>query len=273
MTGDWSFLAAAVGVCSVEKGPTRVYQGLVGQLDPGPGRFCLGKSDFHRIHIFMFEIHRLSKSIDGRRLFGPISFHLAPGEILFVVGPSGTGKTLLLRLLSCLDVLPTGSELLLHGKTPSQHGLPHWRRQCIYCPQSSNLLMPGTPHELFGKVTSYRSLHGQTEDLLDLPHLVTTLGLEPSVLSQQWCKLSGGQSQRISLAIAVALRPSVLLLDEPSSALDQASTLLLEKILKESRYALIWVSHDPGQPGRVGGRVLQLATGEINDVSVASGCE
>jgi ABC-type phosphate transport system ATPase subunit len=81
------------------------------------------------------------------------------------------------------------------------------------------------------------------------------------VLNQQWVELSGGQAQRVQLAIAIALHPLVLLLDEPTSALDPESTRRAEAVLKNCGAALIWVSHDPGQPGRVGGRVLSLPLG------------
>lgn len=64
------------------------------------------------------------------------------------------------------------------------------------------------------------------------------------------------------IAIAVALRPSVILLDEPTSALDPGSVELTEAVLKECGSACVWVSHDPTQPKRVGGRVLELPSGE-----------
>lgn len=73
----------------------------------------------------------------------------------------------------------------------------------------------------------------------------------------------GGQAQRVVLAIAVALRPSVLLLDEPTSALDPESARLAEAVLKGCGSACVWVSHDPLQPLRVGGRLLELPSGAL----------
>jgi ABC-type sulfate/molybdate transport systems ATPase subunit len=65
----------------------------------------------------------------------------------------------------------------------------------------------------------------------------------------------------VVIAIAVALRPPILLLDEPTSALDPESAKLAEAVFKASGSACVWVSHDPAQPGRVGGRVLDLPAG------------
>lgn len=82
------------------------------------------------------------------------------------------------------------------------------------------------------------------------------MGLEPSLLTQAWPTLSGGQAARAALAISLALRPSVLLLDEPTAACDPVAAAKVEQALKASGAALVWVSHDPEQPRRVGGRVL-----------------
>jgi ABC-type phosphate transport system ATPase subunit len=79
----------------------------------------------------------------------------------------------------------------------------------------------------------------------------------------------GGQAQRVSLAVAVALRPAVLLLDEPTSALDPESSAKVESVLAGCGAALLWVTHDAAQPGRVGGRQLELPGGEVSPVEAA----
>ncbi|KAK9785516.1 hypothetical protein WJX73_009532 [Symbiochloris irregularis] len=105
----------------------------------------------------------------------------------------------------------------------------------------------------------------------DLPALIHDLGLEQPVLNQPWSELSGGQAQRIILAIFLALKPSFLLLDEPTSALDLVSTTKVERVLKASGAGLVWVTHDDAQPVRVSGRLLQLPLGtEVPIESVAS---
>jgi ABC-type glutathione transport system ATPase component len=81
----------------------------------------------------------------------------------------------------------------------------------------------------------------------------------------------GGQAQRVALAVAVALQPSVLLVDEPTSACDLDSARRVEAVLKGCGAAVIWVTHDPGQPPRVGGRQLELPSGEVSEVELLEG--
>lgn len=73
--------------------------------------------------------------------------------------------------------------------------------------------------------------------------------------------MQGGQAQRVTLAICLALKPSFLLLDEVTSALDHEAALKVERLLKESKAACIWVTHEDAQVSRVGGRCLQLPLG------------
>jgi ABC-type iron transport system FetAB ATPase subunit len=212
--------------------------------------------------ILMLVVDNLRKYIDRKLVFGPVSFKLEAGQVVFIKGPSGAGKTLMLRLISCLDI-PIDKNLpvmMLDGKNPYQCGLEQWRRQVMYVPQG-RVAMQGTPSEFWGTVVSYKTNIGR--ETLDLKELVTTVGLERSVLDSQWSELSGGQAQRVALSIAVALTPSVLLLDEPTSALDHSAALLVEEMLKKSGCALLWVSHTEHQAERVGGRILQL-TSQIN---------
>lgn len=85
------------------------------------------------------------------------------------------------------------------------------------------------------------------------------------VLNQPWTELSCGQAQRVSIAIAIALKPSVLLLDEPTSNLDSESIRRVENLIKhQSELAVIWVTHDPGQAIRLGSRILELPFGTVS---------
>ncbi|GLC33448.1 hypothetical protein PLESTB_000076700 [Pleodorina starrii] len=208
----------------------------------------------------VLEVRNLRRDVADRNILSNISFTLEAGEILFVRGPSGVGKSLLLRALACLDH-PQGGTLLLHGSPPAHVGYPAWRTAVSYVPQSRASSLRGTPAELYFNAQRFAAQRARPRG--DLPALIHDLGLEQVVLNQQWGELSGGQAQRVSLALSVALGPRVLLLDEPTSACDPVSALRVEQVLRTCGAALVWVTHDPQQPARVGGRILELPLGTV----------
>lgn len=222
----------------------------------------------------LLSVRNLSRAVEKQPLWRGISFDICRGDVWFLRGPSGVGKTLLLRSLSCLDPVE-GGQLLLHGKSPSDVGIPCWRAQVMYVHQQ-RVSYPGTPLQLFERVQGFTSQKARAGapgpantgpgSAADLARLVEQMGLEQGVLSQQWTQLSGGQAQRVSLALSIALRPQVLLVDEPTSACDSDATLRVEAVLKQAAAgaAVVWVTHDDQQPGRVGGKVLQLPSGDIS---------
>eukprot|EP00967_Tisochrysis_lutea_P145947 scaffold274705_cov36-Tisochrysis_lutea.AAC.2 len=90
-----------------------------------------------------------------------------------------------------------------------------------------------------------------------LQELLGALNLSGQILDQPWSTLSGGESQRVYLCVLLALRPEVLLLDEPTSGCDAAAALAVEKLVASSGVAAIWISHDAAQLARVA-RDVQL---------------
>ncbi|KAG2481952.1 hypothetical protein HYH03_019085, partial [Edaphochlamys debaryana] len=123
----------------------------------------------------LLEVRGLRRDIGDRTILQGISFTLEEGQVLFVRGPSGVGKSLLLRALAALDPVQGGT-LLLHGSTPAQVGYPAWRTQVAHVPQSRASTLKGTPAELYFQAQRFASQRGRPRG--DLPALVHAMGLE-----------------------------------------------------------------------------------------------
>ena len=138
--------------------------------------------------------------------------------------------------------------------------MAEWRRKVLYVPQTK-VDIPGTPLDLVKKISSFRvwgHLSGEPigRELKDsMIHLASSWGLNNSLLDADWKTLSGGESQKVLLALALASRPKVILLDESTSAMDPTSKIQLEKSIQEhcAKFGMcaIWVTHDEGQTERI----------------------
>jgi ABC-type iron transport system FetAB ATPase subunit len=194
----------------------------------------------------------LRRAVGERVLFSDVGFTLAEGEVLAVSGPSGAGKTLLLRQLALLDPRTAG-ELECDGRSAERWTGPAWRAQVSLLLQGGPVL-PGTPRELAATVAG---LEAQRERDADSPfELAAAWELSAAAWDQPWSELSLGERQRAQLAIVLARRPRVLLLDEPTSALAPAATAAVEGSLR-GRTA-VWVTHDRAQAARVSDTTLEL---------------
>ena len=172
----------------------------------------------------------------------PTSFDLAAGECVAVRGPSGAGKTLLLRAIADLD--PSEGAVALDGRPREAMPAPAWRRRVAYVPAES-----GWWAETAGE-------HVRGDWSAALP-LLGALRLPADCRSWPVRRLSTGERQRLALVRALVLDPRVLLLDEPTSGLDPEAAAAVERIVAERLRAgaagALWVTHDAAQAGRVAG--------------------
>lgn len=203
----------------------------------------------------MLQAEGLCRRIENAALFEGLCLSLEAGERLVVRGPSGSGKSLLLRSLAGIDPLDAGT-LSLDGRGLLEWGGPAWRAEVLYVHQTPPVL-PGSPASLWeglrGLAIQRERTHGDPKTVAE------ALALTPAAWTREWSVLSGGERQRAALAIAVAAAPRVLLLDEPTAALDDSARELAEAVLAE--HTAIWVSHDAEQASRIGARTLDL--GEV----------
>eukprot|EP00434_Breviolum_minutum_P024002 symbB.v1.2.021182.t2/scaffold1779.1/size154953/10 len=129
-------------------------------------------------------------------------------------------------------------------------GPQKWRREVLYLHQIKAPL-PGTPSSFIEAVERLHANAGRPP--LNVAPLLQSIGLEEHMLQRSWSELSGGENQRMMLAIALATTPACLVLDEPTSALDEASKLLVEDVLKKrgTDSCIIMATHDAQQAERV----------------------
>ena len=179
---------------------------------------------------------------------GPCSLELGAGECVAVMGASGAGKSVLLRLIADLDP-GSGGELLLNGQPRSAFSGPAWRQQVMY--------LAAEPAWWAESVMAHFPQDTKTE----LLQLATQLGLRNGFIDIPIAQLSTGERQRLALLRGLLRKPQVLLLDEPTAALDEDSITAVEQLLRSHQQhglSLIWVTHSHPQASRVANRCLRL---------------
>jgi ABC-2 type transport system ATP-binding protein len=190
----------------------------------------------------------LTKRFGDREALRGVSFGAEPGELVAVIGPNGAGKTTLLSILAGIQAadggeVETGAGAV--GWVPQQAAL--YRRLTV----EENLL-------LFARLEKHEDPHASVEEMLELTGLGERRG-------EIVARLSGGNQQRINIAIGLLSRPAVLLLDEPSVGLDPRQRARLWEFvsaLATRGTTVIFSTHDIQEAERYGNRMLVLADGE-----------
>lgn len=213
------------------------------------------------------RIEHLGRRAAGRTILNDINFQVHRGELLAIVGPSGSGKTSLLRLLNRLDE-PSEGTVYLEGVDYRQLPPRQLRRQVGMVMQRP-YLFPGTvaSNVMFGPLQAGEQLAPDAVSLLLAQVELEDYG------GRDVARLSGGEAQRVSLARALANRPRVLLLDEPTSALNEELTRRMEdliaKVSRENELTCVLVTHDTAQAARLAGRIAVLERGELARIGSA----
>lgn len=215
----------------------------------------------------MLYLHSATLAFGDRQLFHDLDLHVSRGQLVGVTGESGCGKTSLLRAILGFIPLTSGS-IEVAGLPLDVHHVNEIRRLTAYVPQELQPAVEigrdliGLTHDLDA---NRHSAHSSVSSAAAVPDesssghltldsgssnsLLSALGLDASLLELSASKLSGGQRQRLLLAAALSLPKPLLLLDEPSSALDEDSTQRVGHALQhachnDGRSAFV-VSHDP----------------------------
>lgn len=211
------------------------------------------------------EIRNMAKKYDNGDGVENINLKVYEGEIVTFLGPSGCGKSTILRAIGGFEDV-TGGDILIDGK--SIVGLAPENRPTAMVFQSYNLWPHMTIYENLAFGLKLRKVPKKTmdEDIKKILELVSMSGSEKKYPSQ----LSGGQQQRIAIARSLLLKPSLLLLDEPFSALDakirQQMREELKRIQSELGITVIFVTHDQEEAMAVSHRIVVMNKGKFDQV-------
>lgn len=189
-----------------------------------------------------------------RHLFAPgvaaDALQVADGECVAVMGPSGAGKTRLLRAIADLD--PNRGEVAAGGVDRAGVSAPAWRRVVGYVPAESGW-WADTVGAHFPDPGACRAL-------------LAELRLPMDALEWPVARLSSGERQRLALARALAHAPRALLLDEPTGALDEEARALVERVLRrqlDTGVPILLVTHDQSQAARLAARIVRVEKGRL----------
>ena len=183
---------------------------------------------------------------------GPLDLNLGAGACAAVTGPSGSGKSLFLRMIADLD--PNEGKVWLNGTERASITAPEWRRKVTYVSAESGW-WADTVIEHFAR--NKRS---------EVARLAARLGLHADLLDASVARLSTGEKQRLALVRALLQCPPVLLLDEPTGPLDEESVTKVEALLRErmaTGISVLLVTHDANQAERLGDQRYRMAAGQL----------
>jgi osmoprotectant transport system ATP-binding protein len=212
------------------------------------------------------ELRNVDYRLDDRQIVGGVTFKVAPGETLILLGRSGSGKTTTLKLINRL-LEPTSGEIFVEGRPQLKWDPIQLRRRIGYVIQDVGLFPHWTVEQNVGMVPRLESwpearLQQRVREMLELVGLdfAKFAGRKPS-------ELSGGQRQRVGVARALAADPPILLMDEPFGALDPVTRAELQREFRELaarlEKAIVFVTHDLREALLLGTRIGLFAEGRL----------
>ena len=211
------------------------------------------------------SVRGLSKSFKKVRVLDDVSFDVAEGESLVLLGASGSGKTTILRIMAGLE-LPDKGNVILHGKDVTD--LPARERGVGVIFQAYALFPRMTVEKNIGYGLKIRR-RPRKERKETVDRLIKLVQLEQHRKKFPW-QLSGGQQQRVAIARTLAYKPQVLLFDEPFGALDAQTRVHLRReiraLLKQVKVPSVFITHDQEEALELGDRIAVLNNGNLEQI-------
>ena len=221
----------------------------------------------------VFEVANLSKEFGGLQVTRNLSLAMAEGERMALIGPNGAGKTTFVNLVTGL-IRPSGGHVRMAGEDITALGAVHRvRRGLVRTFQVTRLFADMTPEEhlvlailqRLGRATRiFARFNGDAEVADEADEILDTLGLS-DVARRKVGQIAYGQQRLLEIALALAQRPKVLLLDEPAAGVPSSETPRIEQALKRlpASLAVLMIEHDMDLVFRFARRVAVLAAGEL----------
>jgi branched-chain amino acid transport system ATP-binding protein len=221
----------------------------------------------------VFEVNRLRKAFGGLAVTNDVSLAMAPGDRVALIGPNGAGKTTFVNLVTG-NLRPDAGEVWLGGENVTRVGaIGRVRRGLVRSFQVTRLFQDMTPAEHVGLAVLQRSgrsgrmfgnFLAMGDVMAEVDALLGTLGLG-ELMHRKVGEIAYGQQRLLEIAVAMALKPKVLLLDEPAAGVPQNDTARIEQALADlpPDLAVLMIEHDMDLVFRFAKRVIVLAAGTI----------
>jgi len=212
-------------------------------------------------------INNLTKIYNNKKVLDNISFEVKDGEFLSILGPSGCGKTTLLKILIGIEEVTSG-EIIKNKKNitkvdPSKRGMGIVFQN--YALFTNMTVLQNVMYALNIKIKNKEKAEKEILKMLKMVNMDEHINKYPH-------QLSGGQQQRVAIARTLALKPDIILFDEPMSALDADNRLILRKeiknIQKELKTTMIYITHDQEEAFSMSDRVMVMNNGIIEQIDV-----
>jgi osmoprotectant transport system ATP-binding protein len=213
----------------------------------------------------VIEFRDVSYGVNGIQVLSGLNLRVAHGEILVLLGRSGSGKTTTLKLVNRL-VSPSSGQILVNGVPNDQVDVIRLRRGIGYVIQEAGLFPHFTVERNIGLVPK---IEGWPEERIRarVQEMLQLVGLTPDLASRYPHQLSGGQRQRVGVARGLAADPAILLMDEPFGALDPLTRDELQReflqLQQRVHKTVAFVTHDLREALRLGSRIALMEAGKL----------
>lgn len=212
------------------------------------------------------EFKHVKKVYGEKVIIDDFNLKITPGEFLTVVGSSGCGKTIILKMINGL-IIPDEGQVLVHDQCTQAVDLIELRRGIGYAIQGSVLFPHMTVAQNIAYVPNLLNKNDKKRTYEALSKWMKIVGLDEELIHRYPSELSGGQQQRVGIARALAASPDILLMDEPFGAVDEITrSTLQDEILRihhQENITIIFVTHDINEALKLGSRVMVMDQGKV----------